>query len=437
MGVVSHLSLRTTAFDLSLFDYALWNSVHGRLGWVPFIGHSIFSEHFMPVLAVLALPYGLWPSPLHLILLQVGAVGIAALLIVHLARFERIDTFAIVVIVAAFLLSRPSYLAINSFFYPEALQPAFVVGCVLAWRLNRPALYWMCLALLLMTKEDAAVYVATFGIIQCVIDPVRRRQALATVAVAIAWLIFATAIAIPYSRTIDGLPAANHFLTARYGSADGNVHISVLIARVFSLRSAAAALGALGAFGLLSLGAPQWLLVIGPGLIMNLAAKPDTLQATLAGHYYWPILPWVAVAALIGFQRLRLVAPRFAVAWCVLLGIATMATSPMLRSWEQFSVDPAARQTREQLPDTTGLVVAAQPNLVPHLRHDNAIGTLGREFSPPGLYDLFLLTEVGDTWPFSRVEVSRLVEGYRRDRSLVCTASAGPLFIFRRIEATR
>lgn len=49
LGLIAHFSLRTNAFDLSVFDYALWSSVTGEpLGYVPLFQHSLFAQHFMP-----------------------------------------------------------------------------------------------------------------------------------------------------------------------------------------------------------------------------------------------------------------------------------------------------------------------------------------------------------------------------------------------------
>jgi hypothetical protein len=143
IGIVSHYSLRTNAYDLSLFDYAIWNSLNGRVGWVPFIGHSIFSEHFMPILLLILPAYALWQSPTTLILIQVLSVGTAALLLLKLSRLERVKPFETCVLIFVFLASRPSFLAINSPFNPEAFQPALVLALVLAWRLSRMRLYWL------------------------------------------------------------------------------------------------------------------------------------------------------------------------------------------------------------------------------------------------------------------------------------------------------
>jgi uncharacterized membrane protein len=385
---------------------------------------------------LLILPvYWLWQSPITLILMQVMSVGTAALLLVKLSRLERAGSFETCVLILVFLTSRPSFLAINSFFYPEAFQPALVLASVLAWRLNRTCLYWLCLVLLLMTKEDASVYVATFGTIQHFRERTLRPRSLFTIALATAWFAFAHTVAIPVSRSVDGLPDANHFVTARYAGADGHIRISELCARLLSLQAIVTAVALLATFGLFPIAAPEWLGVVLPGFLLNVAAKPDTLQAAFAGHYYWALLPWLAVAALDGFKRLERAVPRCTFAACAVLGVVTAVSSSMLRP-KHFVVDAAATQTRAQLPDTAGFVVLAQPNLIPHLPHDNRIATLGRELNRTDHYDFVLLTTSGDLWPLSRSEVASATRKYAMDPRLRLISS-GPLFAFRRRATTR
>ena len=59
LGLAAHRSLHTNAFDLSVFDYALWSTATGGpVAYVPMFRHSLFAQHFMPTLlaAVAARP---------------------------------------------------------------------------------------------------------------------------------------------------------------------------------------------------------------------------------------------------------------------------------------------------------------------------------------------------------------------------------------------
>lgn len=107
--VVGHLSLATNAFDLSVFDYALWSLEHGGGGFVPFLGHSIFSHHFMPISWVLAPVHALSPVTLTLLLVQLVAAAGAAVLFLRLQRQQGLDHWLALGLMLVFLLSRRTH----------------------------------------------------------------------------------------------------------------------------------------------------------------------------------------------------------------------------------------------------------------------------------------------------------------------------------------
>ena len=80
---------------------------------------------------------------------------------------------------------------------------------------------------------------------------------------------------------------------------------------------------------MLCLVAPRYLLVAIPGILLNLAATRESLQAGLVGHYLWPILPWVFLASIDGVKRVRQYAPRAATVWLAGLVALTVLDSPL------------------------------------------------------------------------------------------------------------
>ena len=56
----------TGAFDLGVYDQALWNAAQGRglsLTLVPHLGPTRFAIHVEPILFGVALFYRVWPDP--------------------------------------------------------------------------------------------------------------------------------------------------------------------------------------------------------------------------------------------------------------------------------------------------------------------------------------------------------------------------------------
>lgn len=428
----AHRSLLTNAFDLSVFDYALWSSLHGRLGFVPFMGHSIFSHHFMPVLGWLLLVYAALPSAGTLIAVQIIAMGASAWLLLRVQEKLGLTPGLALMLTAVYLLARRSYGATFSFFYPECLQPLLVFAVVLAWDRGRWT-YWIAAALLLATKEDASIYLASFAAWQAVSGR-HRRQAITTMAVSVAWLAFAFLVAMPMSRAHDGLGPGNPLLEARYMHEGGSAAAAGgLVSRLISMPSSRTVFGLIAMTGFLALGGAAWLVPAVPGLAANLVATPGSLQAALIDHYAWAMLPWCFLAASAGLTRLHRRAPRLAIGVAVLLLVATIADSPLVRHLT-LRPDADASQALEQLAQLhpgPADIVLAQGNLIPHLDHVPAMFAVGADVQPPRAPDWVILSPVGDLWPLGRDGTERLIATYQSDPSYR-QVGAGSVVVFRR-----
>jgi len=66
-------------------------------------------------------------------------------------------------------------------------------------------------------------------------------------------------------------------------------------------------------------------------------ARSDTGQSGLIGHYAWPILPWIFLAAVFGARRIAAWKPRLVPALAALLVLWTVTDSPL---WAAFSRTP-------------------------------------------------------------------------------------------------
>lgn len=426
LGLIAHFSLRTNAFDLSVFDYALWTTASGeRLAFVPMFGHSLFAQHFMPTLLLLAPMPLVIGSPVYLIVLQTLLHAAAGFLLFRFAQ-RRVSQPMALALLAAFLLSRRANVALNSYFYIESAEPLLVFGALLAWSSARQRVYWLLAILALGCKEDVAIYFLTFGTMLAV-TRLDRPTGLKTVAVAGVWLAVAVFVAIPYWRSFDALPAANPFVEERYALASGGV--SAMATRLLSLQSLKVLLGVTGTTGFLCLLSPAWLAVALPGIALNLASVPGAGQSDLHGHYLWPILPWLFIAAVFGAQRLSIASGRWLAA---AIALVTVFDAPLPRSiagapWKKL---PEAAHVRSQLHALTpsGDVVA-QPNLLPHLQRQMHVWGFGYTAQPDG--DYVLLTRVGDGWPLDADAVTREISRFQADARYEQIAD-GPLYAFRR-----
>ena len=205
---------------------------------------------------------------------------------------------------------------------------------------------------------------------------------------------------IPWARAADGLPPDYAFVTERYGDPPLRGAIERLlrwesVGRVFTLTAMT---------GFICWLRPRWLLVIAPGVLLNLAAKDEALQSGLVGHYLWPILPFLFLAALDGATYAERRWPRVARAWAVVLVLVVIADSPIVKPSFLASrlndVDLARdiRHALRTIPQDAR--VLSQPQLVPHIPERLQLATIAGSFSAASAQaDWIVLSPIGDQWP--------------------------------------
>ena len=429
IGITAHQQLRTPGFDLSVFDYAIWNTgVGGAVGFVPMFGHSLLAQHFMPTLLLLAPLGALFDTPVYLIALQSTLFVGGAYLFYRFASPRVPGPYAVALLVA-YLISRRTHSAATGYFYIESAEPLLVFGALIAWSAGRRISYWLLLILALGCKEDMALYFGLFGVMQAVTNPAGplRKNGLITAALCIVWAAFAVFVAIPYWSDAYGLGSANPFFGGRFGLDDG-ASVQTAVGRIFSGRALAKLVTVTSTVGFLCFLAPRWFAIALIGIALNLAALPGTNQAGLSGHYLWPVLPWLFVAAVYGAERLGRRGLRWIPWVAMLIAVAdTPFPAAVIRSWHR---DPLAATVLTQL-KTLDLssTVRAQSNLIPHLPRHNRVFGYGVYSEGQPEPDVVLLTKTGDLWPLSAEGVDREAARWRADVRYE-EVSAGPLWAF-------
>ena len=441
---MEHSQLLTNGFDLSVFDYALWSTLHGTPGQVPFLGHSLFAEHFMPTLLAVLPVYALWQSPATLLILQLTFIAVAAVVLYGLA-IRKLPAPAAIALTAAFLFSRRTHSGLEAWFHVEALEPLLIFGMVWAAGERRWRWYWACVLLALGCKEDVPVYLGLFGAylmattVRLKTDSTVRTMGFATIAVSAVWLVAAFIWIIPTARAMQGLPRANPFMEARFGDpAAPGVSAGVLAERVFSVAAVTKVVNVSSTVAFLCWAAPAWLVPAVPGIAANLAGRPDALQAGLISHYIWPILPWVFLAAIDGCRRVLRLFPNAMVLIVGLLAGITVIDSPLWRivarqPWQRAAEAARVKDQLKTIP--SGAAILALPNLIPHVPHRTRVEAIGRELNAEPAPDYVAISMIGDLWPLDAELAAAELERLKNDPSLTAVTE-GPLWVFRRIGPT-
>ncbi len=155
--------------DLAQFDQALWNTWHGNvLGFTQYGGlpETLLTDHFEPIMLLVAPLYLIWPDPRALLILQAGALALGGWLVYRLALSYLV--VPLVAVCAAFAyLAHPgvvnSALAAGGSFRPDSLTVPLFLAALLALEYRRWVATVVLVVLAMMCKEYIALVVIPLG----------------------------------------------------------------------------------------------------------------------------------------------------------------------------------------------------------------------------------------------------------------------------------
>lgn len=307
LGVVRHHALVSNIYDLGIFENILWHSVHGDLfGTTIFPGGNFSSEHFAPLLLLLAPLYAIFPAAETLICFQTIWLCSAVIpLWLWTTRRHGSPTLAAALCIA-WLLS--PFVHSNALwdFHDLTLGVPLVLWSLWALDSRRRAVFWCCLAALLMVREEMALVALLLGLF-AVLEGERRRGA-AVMLISLAWFLLVARLLAP-SAGLNAYPESLHG-----GLSESSSYADLSSVIVTDPVFLALELFRAGKFGLLlmlfvplallpALGG-RVLLLMAPGAVI-LALSANKAVASPAFHYTSFFLPVVFAAVAPGVLRLE------------------------------------------------------------------------------------------------------------------------------------
>ncbi|MFN8441470.1 MAG: DUF2079 domain-containing protein [Caldilineaceae bacterium] len=346
-----HAAMRTNRSDLGQIDQAIWNSSQGR--WLEntdagFVATRL-TDHVEPILVLISPIFWLWNDVRALLVLQVVFVAVGAWLILSIADFRfrisglqqeqndgqsaiRDPRSAIPLAFAlAYLFAPQLQHAVMTEFHAAPLAVPLILWAL--WAVERRRIRQFVIATLLVAavKEEMAITAAGLGvwavyrITRYELRVTKFNTAKSTLLrhlvtlspcllvtfASLAWFIIATFIIVPANAPLVYQQSQSVYFQ-RFGVL-GDTPVSIVKTLfsnpglVWSVLSQPARLaylrGLLAPFGFLSLLAPELLIVALPLIVANLfSTYPGQYYNEF--HYSAPIIPFVAVSAIFGAQRL-------------------------------------------------------------------------------------------------------------------------------------
>jgi uncharacterized membrane protein len=308
LSIQRHRDFKSARFDVGIMTQTVYNTAHGRiLEATTADGRqaSRLGSHVDPILALFALPWLVWPSPVMLLVAQALLVALAAWPAYRLGRRFLRDPRAAFIMAVALLLYPPTQRAVLDGFHPVTLVLPFLLFAFLYLEEDRP---WVALPFLLLAglcKEEIPLLLAMMGLYFALRK--RRWWPLIITAVAVAWFVVAVAVVIPHYQA-GGSPFVERY--SDYGSSTGEVARNVFLkpgqtAGDLLSRSNLGYLNALlWPLGYTPLLSPLTLLIAAPEFLIN-GLSTHAFQRSTAFHYVATEIPFLFVASLLGIARLR------------------------------------------------------------------------------------------------------------------------------------
>ncbi|MFH1171778.1 MAG: DUF2079 domain-containing protein [bacterium] len=392
------VNLVTAQYDMGNMDQVLWHTLHGD--WFrmtsPVYGNlEPRTATHADFLLLLYLPaYALFPDPRTPLLLQVLAVASGVIPLFWMGR-KRLGAPTASIIAVLYLLFPALEYAVTFDVHAVVLAIPLLLWVWWALTERRWWLYWICIGLLLLAKEEVGLTVAALGCFW-VWRRGYRVPSLVTILLGIGWTALMLGWAIPAARHAPGHFAITYY--ADFGGTYPSILSSVLdhpmqvLRHLWRQENAALLYAVLVPIGVIPLVGLPTLLVSLPEFAVNLLSKNPN-QQRIYYQYLSVSIPILFLAAVAGWVRLRrwLAAiavrfPRWHLQPSVTVGVLLLALYGIWRwsplPWTQHSADAMRTFSPSPYRQDVAVVramllpsdrVAATNNLVPQFSQRNLI----------------------------------------------------------------
>jgi uncharacterized membrane protein len=182
LSLLRYAALHNMA-DLATYSQVVWNTAHGdffRNSVLPF-SENYLGNHFTPILAFFVPFYLVWPDPRLLLLAQVMINALAAWPLYLFARESLPNTWAAVLVVAAFLLYPALHHQDLADFHGVALGTTAVMLAFYGLFTRRDHLVLISMPLMVLIREDLCLVIVMMGVYAFLFQRRRRFGLILTV----------------------------------------------------------------------------------------------------------------------------------------------------------------------------------------------------------------------------------------------------------------
>lgn len=191
-----HILFQSTAFDLGIFDQAVYLISQGQTPISSYMGYHILGDHAALIWYPLALLYKIYPSVYWLFAVQALALSLGAIPTWCLACQAGLKSSQAIALSVAYLL-HPQVFNVNLFdFHPEVIALPTLLTAIWCAREKRFWWYGVNLIIVLACKAVLSLTVAAMGIWLMGFEK-RRWYGIFAIVLGLGWFFIASGVIIP------------------------------------------------------------------------------------------------------------------------------------------------------------------------------------------------------------------------------------------------
>ena len=397
--IFSYLSfLKYYSFGYYDWDFAsdisvLWNSIHGKIFYYPFLEQSIFGAHIYLIILLLIPVYMIFQHPLAILFLQSLFLGLAAYPLYLLAKSKLNRVFALMISLVYLLYPPVGFMNLFESHF-EIYVIFFLFFALYYFEKEKFSKFLIFILLALSCKENVSFVVFMFGI-YAFIRKRSKRWILTPLILGVVWFFTAVKIIIPYFAKDAKLYNEGFMFTAYYRHLGDNIFDmakTIIMHPVLTIRYAFTAeklfyiydlFSPAGFIGFLS---PAVLLIAFPVFLQNLLSSVAT-HTKIYYHYTALIIPFIFVSVVFAFKRLlnynrvykyRILLLFVFVVICASFSISLKAPQFYFLNYiKRYQINDLARQKKkliEMIPREASVISTFQ--FLPQLAHRHDLSSM-------------------------------------------------------------
>ncbi|MEH2073745.1 MAG: DUF2079 domain-containing protein [Nostoc sp.] len=433
-----HELFQSNAFDLGIFDQAVYLISQGQPPISSFIGFHILGDRATWIFYPLALLYKIYPSVYWLFAVQAAALALGALPTWHLARQAGLKENQAIAIAFVYLL-HPLVFNANLFdFHPEVIAVPLILTAVLTARLGQ--LGWFCLSIFLVLgcKEVLSLTVAGMGVWLLLFEKRRLYGAIA-LCTGLAWFLISTQVIIPFFNSAEAIAMERYsYLGNSVLDIGKNIVFQpgLILGKVFLLNNLEYLLLLLAPviWGLSPQGIKPLVGAI-PCLALNILADYPP-QKNLLYQYSLPALPFLLLAVISSLAASRgwLQNKRAIILWS-LVAFLSLAKFTFFGGKYLESIDTrqAPKQAIAQIQTKGSVYTTAQ--ISPHLSNRKLIVFTNGDSPPANLntFNYVLLNVRHPSWSNTQEFAASLVNQLKNNQQFQLKYECDDVYLFVKI----